>query len=72
MGLGPPVCQHCQVLGHLSTELGWYCKYCGETDLTDFFPFSLGIRSPEYRELENNEKFYKFVNGEDPNAPTST
>jgi len=72
MGLGPPVCQHCRVLAHLSDELGWHCKYCGETDLKDFFPFALGTRSPEYRELENNEKFYKFVNGEDPNAPTST
>ena len=72
MGLGPPVCQHCQVLAHLSDAKGWHCKYCGETNITDYFPFGLGIKSQQYRELEKNEKFFKFVNGEDPNASTST
>ncbi len=72
MGLGPPVCQHCKVLAYLSDELGWHCKYCGETDIKDFFPFGLGPFSPAMKELENNEKFLKFMKGEDPNAPIGT
>ena len=64
MGLGPPVCQHCRVLACLDDEKGWHCKFCGELDLTDFFPFGLGTNSPEWKELADNEKFLKFIKGE--------
>ena len=59
MGLGPPVCQHCKVYARLSDEKGWYCQYCGETDIQDFHPV---FADDKY--LEENEKevkrFYNF------------
>ena len=59
MALGPPVCQHCKVYAKLSDEKGWYCQYCGETDIRGFHPFT---QDDEY--LKENEKevkrFYDF------------
>ena len=79
MGLGPPVCQHCQVLASYSRLpirvvrnsttktvqqwTNWYCKYCGETDPNDYTGFG------DWSKYEENEKLLKFVKGEDPNAP---
>lgn len=61
MGLGPPVCQHCQVIGtlDLASPNGWYCAICGETDLKDWA--GIGNDHSQYRE---NEKFLKFMKGE--------
>jgi hypothetical protein len=78
MGLGPAVCQHCQVLATftkkpipvvrnsstktLSNWTNWYCEYCGETDPND----SAGLG--DWSKYEENERFLKFVKGKDPNA----
>lgn len=60
MGLGPPVCQHCKVMGFLTEPRGWHCQYCGETDLTEYAGFS----NDHWKQLEENEKevkrFYNF------------
>ena len=61
MGLGPPVCQHCKVLGSFShSERKWYCEYCGETNLTE----SAGFDDKQWKQLNENEKevkrFYNF------------
>ena len=60
MGLGPPVCQHCKVYARFSNEKGYYCKYCGETDITSFHEYMNG----DTKYLEENEKevkrFYNF------------
>lgn len=61
MGLGPPVCEHCQVLVVLTIENGWHCQYCGETTIT----LNSGFSEERWQELRNNEKFYKFAKGED-------
>lgn len=66
MGLGPPVCQHCQVVASFTDETGWYCKYCNETDLKE----NVWPGSDRWRQLWQNEQFLKFVNGENPNAST--
>ena len=58
MGLGPPVCQHCQVIGKLNPN-GWYCGICGETDLKEWA--GIGGDHIVYKE---NEKFLKFMKGE--------
>ena len=71
MGLGPVVCQHCQVLAALSdtpitiertsstttynTVTYWYCKYCGETDLKDHAGFG------DWKKYLENERFLEFV-----------
>lgn len=72
MGLGPPVCQHCQVLGeHLKEAIPivhtsstrtanmwthWVCPICGETDLQD----SAGL-SGDWQKYIDNEKFLRFI-----------
>lgn len=74
MGLGPPVCQHCQVMGSLNLETHvWYCKYCGETDLKDWAGLGDWTKY-EQREafLKQNQRFLNFMAGEDPDAPVST
>lgn len=80
MGLGPPVCQHCQVLAEFIEEAipvvrnastttasrwtCWVCPICGETDPNDHAGFG------DWSKYDKNLKFLKFVRGEDPNAPT--
>lgn len=75
MGLGPPVCQHCQVIGELlddavpvikaegSTTMNkytyWICPICGETDLQDH----AGMNIKDYERYELNEKFLRFMTG---------
>jgi hypothetical protein len=72
MGLGPPVCQHCQVLGELldkavplirapgSSTLNkytyWVCPICGETDLREH----AGIFA-DFEKYHKNEKFLRFM-----------
>lgn len=63
MGLGPPVCQHCQVIATFTEHLtqynhhGWYCEYCGNTDCTD----NAGICLEQWEKYEKNKKFLDFV-----------
>lgn len=90
MGLGPPVCQHCQVMASFSKTpipvvrnettrtvnkfTSWYCPVCGETDPNDYAGL-MGDWSKYERNLEvhmANKKLIKFLDGENPNAPTST
>lgn len=89
MGLGPSVCQHCQVLAEYSEKrmpvvrnattatvskwTHWFCPICGETDPNDYAGF--GDWSKYERNLKihtDNKKLIKFLEGEAPNAPTST
>lgn len=57
MGLGPEVCQHCQVIVYK------VCKYCGETNIREHA--GLG----NWDQLEENrrrlERFHNFVRGID-------
>lgn len=77
MGLGPAVCQHCQVLAEYTEEAipvvrndstrtvskwtNWFCPICGETDPNH----SAGFDFEYYAQLRKNEKFLRFVKGED-------
>ena len=61
MGLGPPVCEHCQVIGmldHNNSLRTWYCPICGNSDLKDHA--GLG----DWTKYEQNLKFFKFMKGE--------
>ena len=71
MGLGPAVCQHCQVVAehqyideHPFHRI--WCKFCGETNIKD----SAGLGDDKrWKMLEENkrklEKIYNFVKGID-------
>ena len=70
MGLGPAVCQHCQVVAehqyidkHPFHRI--WCKFCGETNIKD----SAGMSEKRWKQLNENklklEKFYNFVKGID-------
>lgn len=37
MGLGPPVCVDCGVIGALSEGKGWRCPNCGDKHMTGYF-----------------------------------
>jgi len=74
MGLGPPVCQHCQVIGIcldtpvpiIRTEqtttfnkmTSWICPICGNTDLTEHAGMG-GVES--WKKYKDNEKFLSFM-----------
>jgi RNA polymerase subunit RPABC4/transcription elongation factor Spt4 len=74
MGLGPAVCQHCQVLAEYTEEAipvvrnastktvskytNWFCPICGETDPSD----NAGL-SGNWDKYEENEKFLRFMTG---------
>lgn len=74
MGLGPPVCQHCQVIGillpptpivrtetttNMVTHTCWVCPICDNTDLQEHAGFG------DWTKYNNNEKFLTFVKGKD-------
>lgn len=62
MGLGPPVCEKCQVVGTLSRDFNnplWCCPICGNTKM-QWHAWSCGLSD---NELEGNLRFLKFVNG---------
>lgn len=62
MGLGPPVCEKCCVIGELSRNFEkplWSCPICGNSNM-QWSAWSCGISSEE---LEGNLRFLKFVNG---------
>ena len=70
MGLGPCVCQHCQVMATYSEKpipvkrnastrtvskfTHWYCEFCGETDPNDNAGFS------NWDKYEENERVLRF------------
>jgi hypothetical protein len=57
----------------VSKWTNWFCPICGETDPNDYAGF--GDWSKYERNLKvhlDNKKLLKFLDGEDPNAPTST
>lgn len=86
MGLGPCVCQHCDVLAEytekaipvirnettrtVSKWTNWFCPICGETDPNEYAGFSIN----RINELKINEKFLRFMSGkikqEKPNDTT--
>ena len=71
MGLGPAVCQHCQVLATYSETpipvvrnattttahkwTNWYCRFCGETDPNDYTGFG------NWDKYKENEKVLEFM-----------
>jgi NMD protein affecting ribosome stability and mRNA decay len=70
MGLGVPVCQHCQVIAeHKYNDIApfhlTWCKYCGERHITDYS----GLNEERWEILAENQrrldKFYNFVKGID-------
>jgi len=62
MGLGPAICEHCQVLLDWY-EMGdgpggfWKCPICESTDLTSHAGFG------DWTKYKENLKFLKFVKG---------
>ena len=69
MGLGPPVCEKCQVIGDFSRDAYqtfWHCPICGSEKLK-WNAWDCGLTEEE---LEDNLRFLKFVKGID-DAPTS-
>lgn len=66
MGLGPPVCEKCRVVGEINEkEKAWACPICGNKKMKmNLFD---SIISEE--ELEDNLRFLKFVKGIE-DAPT--
>ena len=70
MGLGPSVCQHCQVIAEyehndIAPFHRTWCKYCGETNITDYS----GLNDERWKMLEENrrrlDRFHNFVKGID-------
>jgi hypothetical protein len=71
MGLGPAICQHCQVFAEFTKEAipvvrnastqtvskwtNWYCPICGETDPNHSAGFG------DWSKYEENEKFLRFI-----------
>jgi len=61
MGLGPPVCTKCMVIGQLSGGT-WVCPVCYSVRLGNH----LWEFTEEYQKrFEDNTKFMKFVQGKD-------
>lgn len=58
MGLGPPVCDICDVIPIWAAD-EWKCPVCGSTTFTRH----AGITS-DWDRYEDNLKFLKFVKGE--------
>ncbi len=62
MGLGPPVCERCQVIGELSPHVVptfWRCPICFNDEMK-WSAWSCGI---DAEELESNLRFLKFMKG---------
>jgi hypothetical protein len=55
MGLGPAVCEKCQVLAELNSNWMWYCSICGNTDPKDSAGFG------NWQKYKDNEKFLRFM-----------
>jgi hypothetical protein len=68
MGLGPPVCEKCRVLGKRSRDFNepfWGCPICNSRKLK-WSAWDCGLTDEE---LEENYRFLSFVKGID-NAST--
>lgn len=63
MGLGPPVCVDCGVIGHLSEGRGWRCPNCGDKHLTG----SLWLyKTLERAQIEINTQIVEENKGHQP------
>lgn len=62
MGLGPPVCEKCRVVGsYEALMMLWYCPICNNKDM-QWSAWDCGLTEEE---LADNLRFLKFVKGED-------
>lgn len=60
MGLGPPVCETCQVRAYYDVDLEcWHCKYCGNNK-PQWNAWDCGLTEEE---LDDNKQFLDFVKG---------
>lgn len=60
MGLGPPVCERCQVICDFARNLDRYCgPICGNDDPQDY----AGLSDSRWNWLKENLKFLKFTLG---------
>lgn len=72
MGLGPPVCEKCEVYGTIDVEQEaenisrWYCPVCNN-DHMQWSAWDCGI---SHEQLVANLKFFKFAMGEENDTPT--
>jgi len=61
MGLGPSVCEKCQVLAsRKQLDNGryiWYCKFCGNENPQDYAGFG------DWTIYKDNELFLRFMTG---------
>lgn len=60
MGLGPPVCEKCRVIGELSRDFYrplWSCPICGNAKM-QWSAWSCGISSDD---LDNNLRLLTFM-----------
>ena len=62
MGLGPSVCQYCQVIAEYNPgdmHNAWYCPICGNTKCYD----NAGFDPERWKVLEENRKVLEFFKG---------
>lgn len=59
MGLGPEVCDNCEVLFELK-DWKWSCPICGSTESKTH----AGLSKVDWKRYDDNLKFLLFVKGE--------
>lgn len=67
MGLGPLVCDECRVFAQdrSTNQWGgyrWLCPSCGNEDVLEYLWM---YTEEQQRIIENNTKFYRFVEGKE-------
>lgn len=66
MGLGPPLCEKCMVIGeliehyHAYNHSGWVCPVCGNDQLKSY----AGFEERDWAQFEQNKKFLLFMKGQ--------
>lgn len=62
MGLGPLICQECELYARENDQQDYYrCPRCGGDMLDYLWMFT----EEEQRRIEANDRFYRFVRGQD-------
>lgn len=62
MGLGPPVCEKCRVIANFDIDTEqWFCPICDNAKC-QWSAWDCGLTQEE---LKDNERFLKFVKGDD-------